>query len=52
MPFFLTLMLKMLSKSYVDVLYTSSVGKTVMFCVAIMIFVAWFLGDCICDIKI
>jgi Flp pilus assembly protein TadB len=52
MPFFLTLMLKLLSKSYVEVLYMSSIGKTVMFCVAIMIFVAWFLGDCICDIKI
>jgi hypothetical protein len=46
------LLLKTVSRDYVEVLYNDGAGQIVIICVVLVVVVAWLLGDAICDIKV
>lgn len=52
MPFLMMLLLKTVSRDYVEVLYNDGAGQIVIICVVLVVVVAWLLGDAICDIKV
>jgi Flp pilus assembly protein TadB len=52
MPFFLKIMLHFISKGYIEGLYNSVFGETIVLLVVVTVFFAWLLGDRICDIKV
>ncbi len=52
MPFALILLLRSISKEYLDILYESNIGGAVVSGCAVILLFAWVLGNRICDVKI
>lgn len=52
MPFAMVIMIKELSKEYIDVLYNTRAGMIVVICVSGAILLSWVLGNRLCKIDI